>query len=283
MRIHRLLTFSTATACLFVGLTALSHAQTKRALIIGINDYSPAGRNTPGSAADKRRLGDLQGCENDADSMQALLETRYGFKSADIVRLRTAQATRKGILDALASMAGRAQKGDTVFFYYSGHGSQKPNSATSETDKMDETIVPVDLQDISDKELAKAFNAILDKNATLTAMLDSCHSQSVSRGLPRARQSKSAEPASGDTKLPDVKLAPSDRGALVLSAAREFEPAEEDRSTKPYRGAFTKALQAAISQEGQDALSRCLIARARLKTSFDQEQVLDANAGQRAP
>ncbi|MBK8141780.1 MAG: hypothetical protein IPK57_12810 [Chitinophagaceae bacterium] len=38
------------------------------------------------------------------------------------------------------------------------------------------------VQDIRDKELAKVYNAFLDKGVKLTVIMDCCHSGSLSRG-----------------------------------------------------------------------------------------------------
>ena len=81
----------------------------------------------------------------------------------------------------------KSNANDFAFIYYAGHGSQVPNSLAREEDKKDESMVPSDtwkpgVQDIRDKELAKVYNAFLDKGVKLTVIMDCCHSGSLSRG-----------------------------------------------------------------------------------------------------
>ncbi len=85
-------------------------------------------------------------------------------------------------------------RGDTVVFYYAGHGSQRFNSLTDKPFHLDETIVPSDASggafDIRDKEVARLFNQVVDKGIQLTAIFDSCHSGSIARGIPVGSQER---------------------------------------------------------------------------------------------
>jgi integrase len=47
--------------------------------------------------------------------------------------------------------------GDVRFFYHAGHGSQVPNSLSSEADELDKSLVPSDGNDIRDKELRRLY------------------------------------------------------------------------------------------------------------------------------
>ena len=78
-----------------------------RALIIAVNDYKdPA-------------ITDLKTPLNDAKKLDEILRTRYGFKTE---LLRGSEASRKGIYDALRSLAGFARSDESVLIYYAGHG-----------------------------------------------------------------------------------------------------------------------------------------------------------------
>ena len=91
--------------------------------------------------------------------MRDLLVARFDFPAEHVRLLRNAQATRAGILAAIQQLAGEANRGDVVVFYYAGHGSERRNSLSSEPSKRDQTIVPADANsgvfDIRDKELAR--------------------------------------------------------------------------------------------------------------------------------
>ena len=70
------------------------------------------------------------------------------------------QPTRDNIIQGMHWLVDGAQPNDSLFFHYSGHGSQKMDYGSDEVDGSDETIVPLDYKsagDIVDDEM----NAIL--------------------------------------------------------------------------------------------------------------------------
>jgi hypothetical protein len=132
------------------------------------------------------------------------------------------------------------------FFFYAGHGSQVANSRSRETDKLDESLVPADSNagaaDIRDKELAALFGA-LDPAVLLTVVFDSCHSGSIGRGVPRVTRYRYLEPDPRDVADPSEPVAPEQRGALVLSAAQDYQLAAETQDDeKRSHGLFSWAL-----------------------------------------
>ena len=208
---------------------------TRRALLIGVDQYesSPA-----------REFADLRGTINDVRLMRDVLEER-GF--AEIDTLLGTDATRQNILDAIRGWIGRAQSGDDLVFYFSGHGSTADTTFAGEDGL--ETIVPHDVEagDIVDKELRQLWNAALDRvgpEGTLAVIQDNCHSGSGERGecTPRV-----ATPARRIV-LPGGAIGPppSERGALVLSASQDWQPAREGRIEGEVRGAFTWSLVRAL-------------------------------------
>jgi hypothetical protein len=220
-------------------------AGSRRAVLVGIDAYRPA-TFTPGQIL---RWRNLAGCVSDATAMAAVLQTRFGFLPQNILVLTNRQATRPAILAALEQQfVQNTSPGDIRFFYYAGHGSQVGNSLSREPDKKDETIVPADsgagAPDIRDKELRRAFNAALDRGAKLTAVFDSCHSGSISRGPLSEDGSRHAEPEPRDVRDgSEAGPLPESRGALVLSACLDYQLANELLSPEgtPH-GAFTLAL-----------------------------------------
>ncbi|HYO12483.1 MAG TPA: caspase family protein [Thermoanaerobaculia bacterium] len=255
----------------------------RRALVIGINDYA-----VPVGAPGRQRFQNLAGAVRDAEEMREVLMALYGFKPHEIITLTDQAATRAAILRSIEErLVNPAGKGDVVFFYFSGHGSQVRNSRSTEPDRLDESLVPADswrgAPDIRDKELQPLFNRILDRGARLTVVLDSCHSGSGVRGLPVGARFRSAEPDLRDVL--DGSPAgprPEDRGALVLSAAQDYDLAWEgyDERGRP-RGAFSLALVRALrdSVAGEPAEETFLRARARLQAEKRfQEPLLAGNA-----
>jgi len=243
--------------------TQLVNAQQKqRALIIGINIYKPP-LNEVTEMNSRRSWTNLDGCVNDASAMRDVAISKYGFPEAGITTLFNEEASRDRIIAELKKLVIEAKAGDVVFIYYAGHGSQVKNSLSKEADKKDETMVPADawkkgVPDIRDKELAFYFNQLLDKGVLLTVIYDSCHSGSIGRGNenflndpPKARYIEDADMDAKDATEPKR---PEDRGALIISAAQDFEFAKEHiDENKISHGAFTSALLKALQQLSPDA------------------------------
>lgn len=280
-----------AATCMAFAIAPDAAAATKRALVIGIDTYQPtAPTATRGAAAAKGRGTwiDLDGCVNDATAMRDLLVAKYGFKAPDIVFIKNREATHDRILAELDAFTGRLESGDTAFFYYAGHGSQVTNSASPEDDKKDETIVPADAatgaKDIRDKELRLRFNRVLDKGAMLTAVFDSCHSGSITRG----NKQRNLPPDPRDVADPTGfdQPSPEERGALVLSAALPHQTAGEavDAHNIPH-GAFTMALLQALRAAPADLPVDRLFLKVKAGLQSEgrpQEPVLAGNDARRS-
>ena len=150
------------------------------ALLVGINQY------------DKRSsVSSLSGCVNDVKAMQSYLESQ--ICKDDWLHIRTLideQATRQAVIDGFRQHLQQAQAGDTVLFYYAGHGSQAsapPEFWAIEPDRLNETLVCYDSRvennsDLADKELAKLIYEVSQSNPHITIVLDCCHSGAATRG-----------------------------------------------------------------------------------------------------
>ncbi|MGH7257552.1 MAG: caspase family protein [Nitrospiraceae bacterium] len=250
--------------------STIATAETRRAFLVGINAYEPPpatfnGREA-GAQPSRRAWKNLLGAVNDVRAMREILIRRFGFDEQNIVVLENAAATREAIVSTFhRQLIEPVQPGDTSVFFYAGHGSRIRNSNSTELDKKDETIVPVDanvlsngtlIADIRDKEWDRLFTQVLDKGGLLTAIFDSCHSGSISRGpAPDGAESRFAEeddrdvatligpepPAHAPGREPDKRP-----GALIVSAAQEDQQAKETvhvvGTTREWHGAFTLAL-----------------------------------------
>jgi len=269
-------------------LIALDAYGARRALLIGINDYTASQLPKQSPAVPGRDWRNLGGSVNDVTSMREMLTLLHGFEASDIVTLTDQAATRRAILHAVEQqLVAPAAKGDVVFFFYAGHGSRVRNSRSDEPDRLDESIVPADsrrgARDIRDKELRRLFNRILDRGAHLTVMLDACHSGSGARGLTAGATVRGVKPDLRDVADgADAGPRPEDRGALVLSASQDFEDASETRDPdRQIRGVFTWAWMRAMRDASTDepAIDTFLRAQARLRAETPyQEPVLAASA-----
>jgi hypothetical protein len=242
-----------------------SFAQTRRAVLAGINTYVPEGTTAKKIVlVEKAGVGgrgswtNLEGSLNDVESIRQLLITRYGFEEKNIHVLTEAEATHENILKAIQTyLADPAAPGDISFFYYAGHGSQMHNSKSPEEDKQDETTVPSDsykgTTDIRDKEYARYFMKVIEKGALLTAIFDSCHSGSIARGYSRFDRIRALPPDPRDAADDYAGPFPEKRGALVLAAAQDIESAAEGRDENGNEhGAFTAALMKVLSSAPLD-------------------------------
>jgi len=143
---------------------------TKKALLIGINYFG--------------QRGELRGCINDVKNIKNLIMSR-GFHESDMVILTDDQRdgqyqpTRENIIEGMLWLVEGARPNDSLFFHYSGHGSQSTDYDGDEVDGSDETICPVDYKDageIVDDEMNALLVQQLPQGARLTAIFDSCHS-----------------------------------------------------------------------------------------------------------
>jgi hypothetical protein len=151
----------------------IEERQSRRALLIGINDYpNPDNR--------------LEGCVNDVFRMSAALQ-HIGFESGEIRTVLNDRATAAGIRERYAWLLEDPQPGDVRVLFFSGHGAQIPDYSADETvDHKDETLVAYDF-DWNDRATHLAdddFNALyaqLPYQMTFAAFFDCCHSGGIAR------------------------------------------------------------------------------------------------------
>jgi len=265
--------------------------QSKHALLIGINNYQPegtTGQHPIGCAYGSCELGsfeNLKGSVNDAQSMADLLTSpKFGFPAGQVVLLTNPaparsragvtilpaqQTTREGILAAMQKyLVDVPQRGDTVVFYFSGHGSLRLNSkgsgisvltADGKYQHAESTLVPSDAYkggyDVRYGELTRIFNSASDKGIHLTAILDSSYGGGISQGVGSNSKKHNLAFDPRDIAEPPDKLwngelrpAPTqrtDNPALVFCGTQQDQAGMEmeisDKVPEPH-GAFTAAL-----------------------------------------
>ena len=120
--------------------------------------------------------GPLKSCENDADTMTAIASAR-GFETR---QLKTEQATRDGVKEAITNAARELKPGDIFLITYSGHGNQVPDVTGDEEDKEDDTWCLYDGQ-LLDDELNVLF-AEFNEGVRVLIVSDSCHSGTMLKG-----------------------------------------------------------------------------------------------------
>lgn len=140
-------------------------ARRKRALLIGIN-Y-------------KGQRYELKACNNDIRNILPCLINQWGYDPTGIVQLIDdgcgPPPTKDNILLEMHRLAYYARAGDSMFFYFSGHGGQIRDLDGDEVDGYDEFICPVDYQQsgvINDDEIHEIMVKPLAAGSRLTALFD---------------------------------------------------------------------------------------------------------------
>ena len=87
--------------------------------------------------------------------------------------------TKENIKAGIKWLVDEAVAGDSLLFFYSGHGSRVPNGNDREKDGYDEALCPVDMEEnglLVDDELNEILVQPLPAGVRLTCFLDACHS-----------------------------------------------------------------------------------------------------------
>lgn len=257
----------------------------------------------------------LEGCVNDANAIQDLLEKRFGGATLHVQKLTDADATRAKIIQTFRQHLGQAQPGDIAMFFFAGHGSLAPTGGLFKEIKPGgffNSIVCHDSRlpgayDLVDKDLATLIGEVTARGVHLTAITDSCHSGSVTRDTWRVRGIEArndAQPleaflsqfAAGQRSVEDSEDDASNPAAvLTLATAENFVPdttglhvhlaaCEDKQSAKEYlrHGAFTYFLTQTINSTSQPLGYEELIrlVRERMKSRVpDQTPELSSLAG----
>jgi hypothetical protein len=281
-------------------------AGVRRALLVGINDYSSI-TEQPGyilseqtqlrlkaihGRPSRKALDKLDGAVNDAEAMKEMLVQRFGFDENNVIVLLNQRATADNILKLLqVHLIDKARPGDISLFYFAGHGSRIRNQASREDNQrgLDSTLIPADallgVPDIRSKELARIYAEAPKKGVMLTVIQDSCYSGAASRGAVAVRKTRT-QPLDSAVSV-DESLSgplPEDSGVLIMTASQEYEPAAEllDTDLNGAHGAFTWALLRAFSASPTNERADRVFQRARAlmqSKALMQEPVLLAKKG----
>lgn len=175
--------FLTLMVAIFVfSSSSILHAQTRRALVIGL-----------GQQEDKA-WGKING-DKDVLYVDKILKDAK-FNAGNIRKLVNKQATKKAIVNAFKSLIAQSRRGDIIYVHYSGHGQQMKDVHNDEKDGLDECWIPYDAyrkpckkdrgeKHLTDDEVNYYLNAIRNKIGDVGKMLvviDACHSGDATRG-----------------------------------------------------------------------------------------------------
>jgi hypothetical protein len=220
--------------------------------------------------------------DRDVDELANVLgEKRFGFDEIKVLKTRQ-ETTHRAIVDTFRNWLIRStNENDIVYFHYSGHGSQAPDTDTpdnpivgDEMDGLDETLVPSDYvsqddprKDIRDDEVGILLAELQKKKpAQVFLTFDSCHAGSITRGRlivrgknwtgPRPVVKPGPHPVKTTGGFLTLEQADS-HGYVVLSATKAEELAVQIPNNKGEQmGLLTYALINALHRVGEKTTYR---------------------------
>ncbi len=221
-----LVKFHHSAIALLFSVLSFAASAANHALLVGVSNYPSLSPQLQ-----------LTGPKNDVELMHGLLQRR-GFAAtnirvlADGSKISHGDPTRANILNELKAITGKTQKGDYVFLFFAGHGSQQPardlGPNNPEPDGLDEIFLPRDIgkwdggahsvqNAIVDDELGVIVTAIRNKGAFVWAIFDTCHSGTITRGIDdEGVRYRDAKPA--DLGIPDAQMAQAAKAGAALAA-----------------------------------------------------------------
>lgn len=160
-----------------------------RAVLVGVGDYQVLDADLKGPTHDVRLMAEVLAGRGVAE-MVVLTADPLGLPDG----AETGQPVRAEILAALEAAAAASDPGDTVVFYFSGHGAQAPDMSGDEGGGYDEILLPADAAGwkgaigavenaILDDELQTWAQAALARGVKVVGLIDACHSATGFRAL----------------------------------------------------------------------------------------------------
>ncbi|KAL4580920.1 hypothetical protein LXL04_017126 [Taraxacum kok-saghyz] len=202
----------------------------------------------------------LKGTYYDVNRMRDLLISQFKFPSSSIHILAEMDShprpTRRNIQEALKWLVKDNQHGDSLVFYFSGHGLRQPDFFDDELDGFDETICPLDFRTagmIIDNEINDTIVRPLKNGVKLHAIIDACHSGTI-LDLPHVYSTKERcwldnHPPSG------VNKGTSGGHAISISACEDNQLAADtsafSETGKQMEGAMTYTFRKALSDNSK--------------------------------
>jgi Caspase domain len=285
------------------------------ALLIGIDCYMP------NKLPDGSRYKNLGGCVRDITHVETFLINEWKVPKAQILKLTASVnpneptkplelpeklPTRQNTIDAFRKLGEMATEKAQVYIHYSGHGGRAKTVFPSikGEDEIDEGLVPTDIgtsegQYLRDLDLAILLKELVDKQLTVTVVLDCCNSGGTTRGDVEIRGGEGidekplqpgqemvapleileqtwrslAEQTTRGLKASGLRAA---RDYVLLAACRQNEFAYEyafNRETKERNGALTYWLLDTLRQQNPGQTYQDLFDRinAKIHSQFPQQ------------
>ena len=197
------------------------------AIIVATDEYTTVKPNTPY-------------CHNDAELLSKTLFDCCDFAQQDInlqLLSPTNHKTPSELIEQLKTIAQQSQPGDTILFYYAGHGTLHNSEPyiilpNTEVSNIEQTALP--LRDIS--------NALRLPDRVNIRIFDACHS-----GYDVRDETNSPPDAEGFVRAITIDQA---QGWFTFAACREDEYSHCDPTSR--HGIFTYALCEAIQTHEED-------------------------------
>lgn len=259
---------------IFLSFLAPSARAEIRAVLVGVSDYQTLDADLKGPVNDVRLMAEtlvLRGI--DPDLITALTSDPTGLPEG----VATGAPRRDAILAALNVAARGSAPGDTLVFYFSGHGAQAPDLSGDEGGGYDEILLPADATGwkgsigavenaILDDELLTWAQDALSRGVRVVGLIDACHSATGFRavgGQGVARVIDEAQLGIPDDVIPVAgRPAPPLSGDFVFlyssqSDQRSFEYPMADGT---WHGEFTLRLAQTLRDAPQASWSQVLAA-----------------------
>ncbi|KAL7157152.1 hypothetical protein ABFS83_02G058500 [Erythranthe nasuta] len=209
----------------------------------------------------KKQKCELKGTAQDVKNMKDLLVDQFCFPIESILILAEEEnykaPTRKNIEDGFKWLMTGIQSGDSLIFYFSGHGLRQRDFQGDEIDGFDESICPVDFQSsgvILDNYINEAIVRPLITDVTLHAIVDCCHSGTI-LDLPHVYDINTGK--WDDNKPPSGAYKGTSGGrAICFSACEDYQQAadtsafsQEKEMTGAMTSTFIGAIKAAVGNK----------------------------------
>ncbi|KAL8366065.1 hypothetical protein RB595_004715 [Gaeumannomyces hyphopodioides] len=178
----------------------------KWALLIGVDVYDPPKAGTKKDTRGKDiEYETLHGAVLDVMEVKEHLTKHMGVKECRIKMYLTPSwddeseytsnslPVYDNIKEGMQWVLDKTDRGDLVYFHYSGHGAQATTvyEALKGRKGLDEALVPMDANNggryLRDIEMALWLKKVVAKPLNATIVLDCCHSGSAARGAGRVR------------------------------------------------------------------------------------------------
>jgi hypothetical protein len=288
-------------AALLAAVATPVHAEI-RAVFVGIDKYkfSRANPETP-----EARFRDLSGAVRDVGTIKDALRRAYALdldreqagqcETANQVSITLTDycATKAAILGAWNRQIDASRPGDTVIFYFAGHGSRFTEALGSEqASGFNSTIMATDARepgaqapaDILDREIRPIIDRATAAGVRVVTIFDSCNSGTATRNL--EAEARTAPP------LVVARVEPVEPPAITgklgayrvhLAAAQDGQEAFETGGVGTRGGVFTAALaKALVAQPGSSFADLAFAAREGMLAAGQTRQTPHAEGALRA-